>query len=1141
MAEENQSVGLVFFCNGQKIVENHVDTEMSLAVYLRSKLRMTGCKIGCGTGACGACTVMVSSVDADTKKISHIAINACLYPVCAVHGKAVTTVEGIGSTETKLHAIQERLAKAHGSQCGFCSPGMVMSMYTLLRNNPKPTSDEILHNMEGNLCRCTGYRPILDAFNTFTEDGCAMGEECCRNRKPSDVPVENVCTELYRTSDLMDCKYDPSQDVIFPPELMTSVEQFQKTVEFRSERQTWISVSNLNELLQLKAKYPTAHIIAGNTNLGVTKDFRPHQDVVLHTSNIKELQVMETNDLGLKVGAMVTMDQLQIFVKTQIASLTEPQTRILAAIDTMLNRYAGQQIRNVATLGGHIMIGATDISAILLAVGCHVTVAKAGGKERQIALDQTFHQKTVASAIDPEEVLISVEIPYSTQDQYVTAYKLTPRRQQSDSAILNAVYNVTFEGNSVVVKTATFVYIGLCAKNVPVFAKNTTMKTADKEWDNALLENTTSSLAEELTSDLNITNSPSDKYTHSLVVASFFKFYIEVLKQLKERGIHCHNLPTSVGSIVSEFPRTTPCGTAVFEPFSENQAPLGRPIVHRSALQQASGEAVYTDDMPKVEGELHVALVLTTRGRAKVLSVDTNEALAIEGVVAYVSAADVPGNNVTSDGEEVFVTEQVYSVGQIHGAIVAATPEIAQQAAKKVKVQYEDLPAIVTIEDAMQQNSSYGPGKFLHKGDPEGAFNECPIVFEGSLRTHSQEHFYLEPSACVMRPSGEVGEIDVYVGFQYIKRIQEEMAGTLGIEQNKITCHTKRIGGGFGGKSCRFLHYLACAVAVKKTRRSLRMCLNRSEDMRLTGHRESNLAQYKVGCDDTGKIKALDLTVNSNCGIPDSVASGLLAELLFILDNVYSIDNMRVKGIMYKTNLPAISPMRAFASIENMYLIESIVSDVAVKCGLPQVQVRETNMHTEDIPLTYFGLPIEDFDNFRTCWQECKERSEYVVRRREVDAYNSQNRWRKRGLAIHPLKFNTGAYPIHFHQAGALVNAYIDGSILIHIGGAECGQGLFTKMIQIASRVLGVSVDHIHIKETNTDITPNPTDTAASSTSDIFGMAVKEACKILIERLKPYKDAKPEGTFADWVSIYTQATLFYRDSAKGMNRCNASL
>uniref|UniRef100_T1GQG1 2Fe-2S ferredoxin-type domain-containing protein n=1 Tax=Megaselia scalaris TaxID=36166 RepID=T1GQG1_MEGSC len=182
---------LVFFVNGKKIVEVDPDPQCTLLTYLREKLFLCGTKLGCGEGGCGACTVMVSSINRSTNKIKHIAVNACLTPVCSMHGLAVTTVEGIGSTRSKLHPVQERIAKSHGSQCGFCTPGIVMSMYALLRSLPQPSMKDMEVAFQGNLCRCTGYRPIIEGYKTFTKEfACGMGEKCCKLSKQSQVSDE---------------------------------------------------------------------------------------------------------------------------------------------------------------------------------------------------------------------------------------------------------------------------------------------------------------------------------------------------------------------------------------------------------------------------------------------------------------------------------------------------------------------------------------------------------------------------------------------------------------------------------------------------------------------------------------------------------------------------------------------------------------------------------------------------------------------------------------------------------------------------------------------------------------------------------------------------------------------------------------
>ncbi|KAJ8045854.1 Xanthine dehydrogenase [Holothuria leucospilota] len=260
---------LVFFCNGKKIVERNADPEMSLLTYLRDKLSLSGTKNSCAEGGCGACTAMLSYYDVKKKEVRHFAVNTCLTPLCAVHYMAVTTVEGIGSSRTKLHPVQERIAKAHGSQCGFCTPGFVMSMYTLLRNNSAPSGEDIETVLVDNLCRCTGYRPILEGFQTFSKvssDLCLVDEDD-QNKKDMIEDMGFLCrNQLFRKEDWM--PYDSTQDVIFPPELMILAENGPENITFASQNSTWYCPVTLQGALDLKISYPEAVIVAGNTDVG---------------------------------------------------------------------------------------------------------------------------------------------------------------------------------------------------------------------------------------------------------------------------------------------------------------------------------------------------------------------------------------------------------------------------------------------------------------------------------------------------------------------------------------------------------------------------------------------------------------------------------------------------------------------------------------------------------------------------------------------------------------------------------------------------------------------------------------------------------------------------------------------------------
>lgn len=309
-------------------------------------------------------------VNRDTKEVVHVAANACLTPVCAVHGMAVTTVEGIGSTKTKLHPVQERIAKAHGSQCGFCTPGIVMSMYALLRSTPKPTMKDMEIAFQGNLCRCTGYRPIIEGYRTFTKEyECAMGDKCCKKQGGTNTEPERK-DELFQISEF--APYDPSQEPIFPPELKVSDALDRQSIVFYGDRVTWYRPNSLTELLAIKLEHPHAKIIVGNSEVGVEIKFKHfHYPIMILPNQIREMNEITILDSGVHFGAAVTLMNIDKTLSKLIETLPEEKTRLFKGIVNMLHYFAGKQIRNVASIGGNIMTGSpiSDMIPVLTAAG----------------------------------------------------------------------------------------------------------------------------------------------------------------------------------------------------------------------------------------------------------------------------------------------------------------------------------------------------------------------------------------------------------------------------------------------------------------------------------------------------------------------------------------------------------------------------------------------------------------------------------------------------------------------------------------------------------------------------------------------------------------------------------------------------
>ncbi|XP_077175024.1 aldehyde oxidase 3-like [Paroedura picta] len=1154
MAGSRPSDEFIFFVNGRKVIERCADPEELLVNYLRKNLRLTGTKYGCGIGGCGACTVMVSTYNPDSKKIRHFPANSCLLPLCSLYGAAVTTVEGVGNTKTKLHPIQKRLAKCHGSQCGFCTPGMVMSMYSLLRNHPEPTMEQIMAALDGNLCRCTGYRPIIDSFSAFSPKGCPLAGsgKCCLDQEgekeeereedlaPEPKRGDQMCSGLCQPEDFK--PRDPTQDYIFPPELMRIAEQIKRrTLVFNGERTTWISPVTLRELLDLKAKFPKAPLVVGNTNIGIdVKKLGVWYPVILHPARVPELHVVHRVQNGIVIGAATHLAQLRDILLNIIPELPAEKTKIYCTLLKQLRTLAGEQIRNLASIGGHIVSRGSpwDLNPVLAAGKAILNLASTGGR-RQIHLNGEFLARVPEADLLPSEVIVSIFIPFSKKDEFVSAFRQADRRKNAMS-ITNSAMQVRFQPGTDVIEDLTILYGGIDCTTVS--APNTSRKLRGRKWNEQMLDEACRLILKE------IQLSPSAlggkvEYRRTLLISFFYRFYLEVLQDLKHMYPSKYpDLPKETLSALGEFRDHPPQGVQEYQDVDPQQPPrdpVGRPIMHESGIKHATGEAVYTDDIAPIDGQLYMAVVKSTRAHAKIISIDTSEALEAPGVVTVVTAADIPGENGDED-EKVFAAEEVTYIGHVICGVVAETYELAKEATRKVKIEYEDLESILTIQDAIRHNSYFDKEKKIEQGNVEKAFHTVDQIIVGENHIGGQSHFYMETNRSVVIPRKEDNEMDIYVSTQDASHVQKIVSAALGTQYNRIRCHTKRVGGAFGGKLIRpsFLA-AAAAVAAHKSGCPVRFTLERDEDMVIAGGRHPFFGKYKVGFMNDGKIKAVDLEYYVNGGCTKDFSVLVIEWALLSSSNAYDIPNFRCRGRACKTNLPSNTAFRGFGFSQTALSVEMWVSAVADKLGLPHDKVREMNMF-KTVGLTHFKQEI-DPRNLVVCWEECLERSDYYNRRKAIEEFNKLNYWKKKGIAIIPMIFAVGDYIRYHQQAQALVNIYVDGSVLVLCGGSELGQGMYTKVLQVASHELMIPMSYIHVYERSTVPIPNATVTAGAISSETNCKAVQKACQILRKRLEPVIKENPEGKWEDWTkkafeeSICLSATGYFKGYPTNMD------
>ncbi|KAK5891015.1 hypothetical protein CgunFtcFv8_018312 [Champsocephalus gunnari] len=932
------------------------------------------------------------------------------------------------------------------------------------------------------------------------------------NASPNMADLEDAfqATSLFNAEDF--APFDPTQEVIFPPELMTlSRGQRSPSLCFRGSRSAWFQPGSLQELLSLKWDHPEARVVVGNTEVGIEVKFKNMvYPVILAPAFLPEMSRATHTEHGIEFGAACTLSHMGAVLRAALETLPPHQTEVFLAVLEQLRWFAGLQIRNVAAVGGNIMTASpiSDLNPVFMAAGCKLTLVDKDGS-REVQMDDGFFTGYRKTILRPQEILLSILIPYSKENQFVSAFKQSPRRED-DISVVTAAMSVVFSSGTDIVEELRLSYGGMAATTK--LAMKTANRLLGRPWREELLQEACSSLAEEMTLD---PSAPGGMVTYrrTLTLSLFYKFYLTVLQKLRGQGVKGEELQSEYLSASEIFHPETPA--AVPEGRSQEDV-LGRPMMHLSALQQATGEALYCDDVPLYENELFLALITSTKAHANIISIDASAAEEMPGVVCCVFASDIPGSNATGPihyDETVLADQQVTCVGHIIGAVVAETQLEAQRAAKAVKVQYEELKAVITIQEAIAKQSFYQPIRTIQNGDLEAGFKQADHILEGEMHIGGQEHFYLETNVTLAVPR-EDGEMELFVSTQAPTKTQSLVAKALGVSANRVVVRVKRMGGGFGGKESRTtLLSTVVAVAANKLRRPVRCMLDRDEDMLISGGRHPFYGKYKVGFLNSGKVVALDVSYYSNVGNSMDLSLSVMERALFHMENSYSLTNIRGRGFLCKTNLPSNTAFRGFGGPQGMMVTENWITDVAQSLGKPSDEVRRLNLYMEGQSTPYNQI-LGQFTLDR-CWDECMFRSEYQQRRAAIELYNGQNRWTKRGLAIVPTKFGISFTALFLNQAGALVHIYTDGSVLLTHGGTEMGQGLHTKMVQVASRVLGVPPSKIHVSETSTNTVPNTSPTAASSSSDLNGAAVQNACQILSERLEPYKS--PEGSWEDWV------------------------
>ncbi|KAF4637755.1 hypothetical protein G7Y89_g328 [Cudoniella acicularis] len=1101
---------LRFYLNGTRVTLDSIDPEITLLEYLRG-IGLTGTKLGCAEGGCGACTVVVSQYNPTTKKIYHASVNACLAPLVSVDGKHVITIEGIGNVK-RPHPTQERISKGNGSQCGFCTPGIVMSLYALLRNDSSPSEHDVEEAFDGNLCRCTGYRPILDAAQTFSVerscskakanggDGCCMENEggksggCCKdNGSGDDEPIKRFTPPGF-------IEYNPDTELIFPPSL--TKHEF-KPLALGNKRKKWYRPVTLQQLLEIKSVYPSAKIIGGSTETQIEIKFKAMQYTVsVFVGDIPELRQFSFKDDHVEIGGNVTLTDLESIALQAIEYYGPIKGQVFAAIHKQLKYFAGRQIRNVGTPAGNLATASpiSDLNPVFVASNA-VLIAKSLDKVVEIPMSQFFKGYRM-TALPPDGIIASIRIPVTSEKgEFFQAYKQS-KRKDDDIAIVNAAIRVSLNSSNVV-ESANLVYGGMAPTTIA--AKTAGAYLVGKKFtDPSILEGVMNALEQDFDLRFGVPGGMAT-YRKSLALGFFYRFYHEVLSKLEVKEADVDN------EVIEEIERMISHGKEDKDStIAYQQNILGKANPHVAALKQTCGEAQYTDDIPVQKNELYGCLVLSSKAHAKITSVDYSPAMELPGVVRYIDHTDMPSPEANKWGAPVcdevfFAVDEVFTTGQPIGIILADSAIHATAGARVVKVDYEELPTIFSMEEAIEKESFFEHFRYIKRGDAEGAFKDADHVFTGVTRMGGQEHFYLETQACVAIPKPEDGEMEIFASTQNPTETQTYVAQVCDVAANKVVSRVKRLGGGFGGKETRSIQLTGIvALAAKKTGRPVRCMLNRDEDMMTSGQRHPFLAHWKVGVNKDGKIQVLDADVFCNAGWSQDLSGAVCDRALSHIDGCYYIPNVHVRGRLCKTNTMSNTAFRGFGGPQGIFISESYMEEIADRLDIPVERLREINFYKPNEE-THFNQSLKDW-HVPIMYKQVLEETNYEERREAVTKFNASHKWKKRGLSIVPTKFGISFTALFLNQAGALVHIYHDGTVLVAHGGTEMGQGLHTKMTMIAAEALGVSLSDVHISETATNTVANTSSTAASASSDLNGYAIFNACAQINERLAPYRE-----------------------------------
>ncbi|KAB7507046.1 Indole-3-acetaldehyde oxidase [Armadillidium nasatum] len=1029
--------------NGQNYsLGEDVSPETTLLRFIRDYAQLKGTKSLCHEGGCGLCTVVATFTDPETNEPKSKCIRSCQTLVYSCIGWSITTVEHLGDRYTGYDKLQVALHGFYGTQCGYCTPGFVMTMKGQMESSKNLTSEQIEKSFDGNICRCTGYRPILEAFKSFASDA--------------------------------------------PEELTSKLKDIEDVYDIIKQKRASVYKND--------GPYSTFVNTTGVTVL---------YDVTLQPS--------------LVIGANVSLARcIELF---QEAAKNNKGYRHLTEIAKHWGVVANVGVRNMGSWAGNMRMKydhnefTSDIFVTLVALEAKLKIGRCDGDVTEVSPEEFLSTDMNKSFI------LSMKIPQQPDNVRLHSYKITPRAVNAH-AYVNACFRFHLDAEEQRVINRPAIVLGginpsfIRASKTEQFLIGKVLSNVDE------VQKAIQLLGEEVNPQFNYADA-SPEFRRNLSQCLLYKTVVKILGDA---------VPSPIKSAGPKLERPVSSSKQTYDA-NEDTWPVGKPTEKLESRLQISGEAEYLDDIPFLPGELHGYFVQSTIGRGKIKSIEASKCLEMDGVVDFITAKDIPGRNTFYAASSVVGNDPVFADidikyhGQAIGLVVAKSREIAKAASVLVNVTYEDIQKpILTIKETMEADNRYqktmnfftNSTDPLTFGDVEEGFKNSKHIVEGEISMGSQCHFTMEPLAGRTVPTEE--GYDLWCTTQWATETVNAVASNLGIPANSINISVRRIGGGYGGKISRAnITASASAVAAHKLKKPVRVALDLSTQMTLVGWREPYYSRYKVGFSDEGLLQSIFLEICSDAGFVANDVSSFFCALT--VPSVYYCPNWKMQCYSAITDTPANTWCRTPAHVEAIGIVENIIERVAFEVKRDPLEVRELNFSTKEKPNFVSERKGENLVQ-KTILPLLKEQAEINVRRNEILKFNKENKWKKRGISVIPLLYRFDMVPFFVFNVQVVIYEY-DGAVAIKHGGVEMGQGINTKVAQVAAKILGIPLDLIKVKPTDSFVAANSAVTGGSYGSDINAHGVKICCEKLSARIeecaKKHNIERKESTWTELI------------------------